>query len=29
VVGVRAAHPRHGGSGAFYILLRRRTARAR
>jgi DNA-nicking Smr family endonuclease len=28
VAGVRAAHPRHGGSGAFYILLRRRTARA-
>lgn len=21
---VRAAHPRHGGSGAFYVLLRRR-----
>ena len=29
VAGVRAAHPRHGGSGAFYILLRRRTVRAR
>jgi len=28
VVGVRAAHPRHGGSGAFYVLLRRRTVRA-
>jgi DNA-nicking Smr family endonuclease len=28
VAGVRAAHPRHGGSGAFYILLRRRTVRA-
>jgi DNA-nicking Smr family endonuclease len=28
VAGVRAAHPRHGGSGAFYVLLRRRTARA-
>ena len=28
VAGVRAAHPRHGGGGAFYILLRRRTARA-
>ncbi len=24
VAAVRAAHPRHGGSGAFYILLRRR-----
>jgi DNA-nicking Smr family endonuclease len=23
---VRAAHPRHGGSGAFYVLLRRRSA---
>jgi DNA-nicking Smr family endonuclease len=29
VAGVRAAHPRHGGSGAFYVLLRRRTVRAR
>ena len=29
VAGVRAAHPRHGGNGAFYVLLRRRTARAR
>jgi DNA-nicking Smr family endonuclease len=29
VAGVRAAHSRHGGSGAFYVLLRRRTARAR
>ena len=28
VAGVRAAHPRHGGNGAFYVLLRRRTARA-
>ena len=28
VASVRAAHPRHGGSGAFYILLRRRTVRA-
>jgi DNA-nicking Smr family endonuclease len=28
VAGVRAAHPRHGGSGAFYVLLRRRTVRA-
>lgn len=27
IAGVRAAHPRHGGSGAFYILLRRRTVR--
>lgn len=27
IAGVRAAHPRHGGGGAFYILLRRRTAR--
>jgi DNA-nicking Smr family endonuclease len=26
VAGVRAAHPRHGGSGAFYILLRRRSS---
>jgi len=26
VAGVRAAHPRHGGSGAFYVLLRRRSA---
>ncbi|HEY4169279.1 MAG TPA: Smr/MutS family protein [Reyranella sp.] len=25
VAGVRAAHPRHGGSGAFYVLLRRRS----
>jgi DNA-nicking Smr family endonuclease len=24
VAAVRVAHPRHGGSGAFYILLRRR-----
>jgi len=24
VAGYRAAHPRHGGSGAFYVLLRRR-----
>jgi len=28
VAGVRAAHLRHGGSGAFYVLLRRRTVRA-
>jgi DNA-nicking Smr family endonuclease len=28
IAGVRAAHPRHGGSGAFYVLLRRRTVRA-
>jgi DNA-nicking Smr family endonuclease len=28
VTGARAAHPRHGGSGAFYVLLRRRTVRA-
>ena len=26
VSGVRAAHPRHGGSGAFYVLLRRRSS---
>ena len=26
VAGVRAAHPRHGGSGAFYVLLRRRSS---
>lgn len=25
IAGVRAAHPRHGGSGAFYVLLRRRS----
>jgi DNA-nicking Smr family endonuclease len=24
VRGVKAAHPRHGGSGAFYVLVRRR-----
>jgi len=24
VTGVKAAHPLHGGSGAFYVLLRRR-----
>jgi DNA-nicking Smr family endonuclease len=24
VAGVKAAHPRHGGSGAFYVLLRRK-----
>ena len=24
--GVRTAHPRHGGSGAFYVLLRRRSS---
>ncbi len=23
IAGVRAAHPRHGSSGAFYVLLRR------
>ena len=23
VASVRAAHPRHGGSGAFYLILRR------
>ena len=26
VAGVRIAHPRHGGSGAFYVLLRRRSS---
>ena len=26
VTGVRPAHPRHGGSGAFYVLLRRRSS---
>jgi len=26
VRGVRPAHPRHGGSGAFYVLLRRRSS---
>ncbi len=26
VAGLRAAHPRHGGSGAFYVLLRRRSS---
>jgi DNA-nicking Smr family endonuclease len=26
VRGVRAAHPRHGGSGAFYVLLLRRSS---
>jgi DNA-nicking Smr family endonuclease len=26
VHGVRPAHPRHGGTGAFYVLLRRRSA---
>jgi DNA-nicking Smr family endonuclease len=26
VAGVRAAHPRHGGTGAFYVLLRRRSS---
>ncbi len=29
VRGVRAAHPRHGGSGAFYVLLRRRPSASR
>ncbi len=28
IAGLRAAHPRHGGSGAFYVLLRRRIPRA-
>jgi DNA-nicking Smr family endonuclease len=26
VRSVRAAHPRHGGTGAFYVLLRRRSS---
>jgi DNA-nicking Smr family endonuclease len=26
VRAVRPAHPRHGGSGAFYVLLRRRSS---
>ena len=26
VRGVRPAHPRHGGEGAFYVLLRRRSS---
>jgi len=26
IAGVRPAHPRHGGSGAFYVLLRRRSS---
>jgi DNA-nicking Smr family endonuclease len=26
ITGVRTAHPRHGGSGAFYVLLRRRSS---
>ena len=26
VAGVRPAHPRHGGVGAFYVLLRRRSS---
>ena len=26
VRGARPAHPRHGGTGAFYVLLRRRSA---
>jgi DNA-nicking Smr family endonuclease len=26
VAGVRPAHPRHGGNGAFYVLLRRRSS---
>lgn len=29
VRGVRPAHPRHGGSGAFYVLLRRRSSASR
>ena len=28
VAAIRTAHPRHGGSGAFYILLRRRRVSA-
>lgn len=28
VVGVQPAHARHGGGGAFYVYLRRKTARA-
>lgn len=28
VVAARPAHPRHGGSGAYYVLLRRRAVRA-
>lgn len=27
IAAVRAAHPRHGGAGALYIILRRRRAR--
>lgn len=27
VVGFQPAHPRHGGGGAFYVKIRRRTAR--
>ncbi|CAN5343119.1 Smr/MutS family protein [soil metagenome] len=26
VAGVRSAHPRHGGNGAFYVLLSRRSS---
>ena len=29
VRAVRAAHPRHGGGGAFYVLLRRRPSASR
>jgi DNA-nicking Smr family endonuclease len=29
VRAVRAAHPPHGGSGAFYVLLRRRSSASR
>ena len=29
VRAVRPAHPRHGGSGAFYVLLRRRPSNSR
>jgi DNA-nicking Smr family endonuclease len=29
VRAVRPAHPRHGGSGAFYVLLRRRSSDSR
>ncbi|MFZ3483649.1 Smr/MutS family protein [Sphingomonas sp. 3-13AW] len=29
IAAVRHAHPRHGGAGALYVVLRRQTARAR
>ncbi len=29
VVGIQAAHQRHGGSGALYVYLRRKTSRGR